>query len=87
MPLHKFSVKIYKCFPSKVAYYSNQSPFWFAKEIEEVKANYRIEFDNIINKVAEITKIVHPKQELDELFEEDFFWLIKQTIPEIYNAN
>ena len=87
MPIHKFCVKVYKKFPSKVEYYSNQSPFWYNKDIKETKANYRIEFDNIINTVAEITKIVHPKQELDELFEEDFFWLIKQTVPEIYNAD
>ena len=77
IPILNLFVNIYKICPSKIAYYSNQSPLFYDEELAEIKSKYRIEFDNIVNRVAQLTQIIHPKWEIDELFEEEFYYIAK----------
>ncbi len=56
MPFLKFCITIYKIYPNEVVYYSNQTTLWTAKEVAEVKEQYRAKFNKSIDALKSIQK-------------------------------
>ena len=85
MPIQRLCVTVYKIFPNKVTYFSNQFALCKAKYIANVKRLYKIEFYNTIESIKK--KIPHDiivrvsADKVKDTFEEDFYNTL-QKMPE-----
>ncbi len=87
MPFLKFCITIYKIFPNEVVYYSNQTTLWTAKEVAEVKEQYRAKFNKSIDALKKYTKVNLTDLEISDCFEEDFFTKVNEVIVELAQHN
>ena len=87
MPFLKFCITIYKIFPNEVVYYSNQTTLWTAKEVAEVKEQYRAKFNKSIDALKKYTKENLTALEISDCFEEDFFTKVNEVIVELAQHN
>ncbi|MDE5911771.1 MAG: hypothetical protein K2H24_05500 [Clostridia bacterium] len=83
MPLLGFCVTVYKICPNRVVYFSNQTTLLFAKDLNEIKARYKISFFENIEKIAQTNQDYYSHSELSDLFEADFFCLVNNTVPQL----
>lgn len=85
MPINRFFVTVYKIFPNRVVYFSNQSTIWYADDINEVKERYRTQFYEIFNCNNEECPNKDDSRLIEDLFEADFFKLVYDSVPYINN--
>ncbi|MDE6372851.1 MAG: hypothetical protein K2L61_04835 [Clostridia bacterium] len=83
MPILRFCVTIYKLFPNRVVYFSNQTTLLFAEDISEIKAKYKASFFENVEKIAKKNHDSYTHSELSDLFEADFYCLVNNTMPQI----
>lgn len=83
MPILRFCVTVYKVFPNRVVYFSNQTTLLFDEDLSEIKAEYKITFFENVQKIAEKNHDSYTHSELSDLFEADFYCLVNNMMPQL----
>ncbi|MDE6473680.1 MAG: hypothetical protein K2L70_01080 [Clostridia bacterium] len=83
MPILGLCVTVYKIFPSRVVYFSNQTTLLFADDLNEIKERYKISFYESVDKIAQTNQDDYSHTELSDLFEADFFCLVNNMMPQL----
>ena len=80
MPILGFCVTVYKLFPNRVVYFSNQTTLLFADDLNEIKERYKISFYESVEKTNQDD---YSHSEISDLFEADFFCLVNNMMPQL----
>ena len=83
MPILGFCVTVYKIFPSRVVYFSNQTTLLYAEDLSEIKAKYKTSFYENIEKIAQTNQDSYSHSEISDLFEADFYFLVNDMMPQL----
>ncbi len=83
MPILGFCVTVYKLFPNRVVYFSNQTTLLFADDLNEIKERYKISFYESVEKISKTNQDDYSHSEISDLFEADFFCLVNNMMPQL----